>query len=385
MTGKERMLAAYRGEFPDDRIAVAPEFWYYYPARVLGVDMIEFEKDVHFPTALKTTFEKFGCEGWGITAPRIPNDRVDVTSSESWFDEDRLEIERRVNTPHGELKSRRQVSRDEPAWVVERPIKDWERDLPAWESATFGGSIEDMDIDGVMRDRKKVGDSYLLELWLGAPFFDTVGGAIEGGLEEAIFLFMREEEELHRLQEKFIDHLTRQIKTLCQKTPFESFAIGCNWSCNSLIGPQMWRKWDKPVIRAACEEVHRHDRLLHIHFHGQCRDTIEDFEELNLDCVCPFERPPGGDVEGLDGLQEVEDGLQRNVTMNGNVHTVETLIRGDTADVRREVGEIMTAFRGNPRVIVGTGDQVGRETPEENLHAMVEEARRLSDDWMADE
>jgi hypothetical protein len=27
---------------------------------------------------------------------------------------------------------------------------------------------------------------------------------------------------------------------------------------------------------------------------------------------------------------------------------------------------------GNPRVIVGAGDQVGRETPEENLHAMVE-------------
>ena len=30
----------------------------------------------------------------------------------------------------------------------------------------------------------------------------------------------------------------------------------------------------------------------------------------------------------------------------------------------------------NPRVIVGTGDQVGRETPEENLHAMIDEAKR---------
>ncbi len=69
--------------------------------------------------------------------------------------------------------------------------------------------------------------------------------------------------------------------------------------------------------------------------------------------------------------------------MNGNVHTVETLIRGTANDVRREVHEVMEAFAGNPRVIVGTGDQVGRETPEENLHALVDEARRLSPLWLA--
>jgi len=45
------------------------------------------------------------------------------------------------------------------------------------------------------------------------------------------------------------------------------------------------------------------------------------------------------------------------------------------------VREVLQAFAGNPRVIVGTGDQVGRETPEENLHAMVDEAVRLSPAW----
>ena len=63
--------------------------------------------------------------------------------------------------------------------------------------------------------------------------------------------------------------------------------------------------------------------------------------------------------------------------MNGNVHTVETLIRGTPADARREVAEILEAFRGNPRLIVGTGDQVGRETPEANLHAMIAAAKNI--------
>lgn len=57
------MLNAYRG-IACDRSPVAPEFWYYYPAKLLGVDMIEFQRNVPFHQALKTTFETFGCEGW---------------------------------------------------------------------------------------------------------------------------------------------------------------------------------------------------------------------------------------------------------------------------------------------------------------------------------
>jgi uroporphyrinogen-III decarboxylase len=115
--------------------------------------------------------------------------------------------------------------------------------------------------------------------------------------------------------------------------------------------------------------------LVHVHFHGKCRETLEDFAELGMDCVCPFERPPGGDVKGRAGLAEVREKLADRVTMNGNVHTVETLIRGGPDDVRREVREIKEAYAGCRRLIIGTGDQVGGETPEENIIAMVEEAR----------
>ena len=63
------------------------------------------------------------------------------------------------------------------------------------------------------------------------------------------------------------------------------------------------------------------------------------------------------------------------ITFNGNVHTVQTLIRGTPEDARREVREIKEAFRGSRRLIIGTGDQVGAETPDENIAAMIEEAK----------
>ena len=85
MNGKQRMLNAYRG-VRSDRAAIAPEFWYYYPAKLLGVDMIEFQRATPFHLALKTTFEKFGCEGWGIAGVGVPAPDTESSTTERWLD-----------------------------------------------------------------------------------------------------------------------------------------------------------------------------------------------------------------------------------------------------------------------------------------------------------
>ncbi|HUT34097.1 MAG TPA: uroporphyrinogen decarboxylase family protein [Planctomycetota bacterium] len=376
-TPKQRMLNAYRGVF-SDRVAVAPEFWYYYPAKLLGVDMIHFEREVPFHQALKTTFERFECEGWGVAGVGAPNDQVEWKSQDKWLDEDTLEVRTTITTPLGELTSARRLSRDEPSWTLESPVKDLARDLPAWELVALGGDPDHPDVSGLVKAWNEVGDAYLLEAWLCVPFFDFYGGGRHGGFNAAVYDFLDPDLQptLECLRERYTDHVVRTARAICTQTPVESLCIGCTWSNNSLLGPRLWRQWDKPVIKAAADEVHRHGRLLHVHFHGRCMETVADFAELGIDCVCPFERPPGGDVAGLDGLKQVAKLLKGRTTMNGNVHTVETLIRGTPDDVRREVREILEAFRGNPRVIVGTGDQVGRETPEANLHAMIAAVRR---------
>jgi uroporphyrinogen decarboxylase len=376
LTPKQRMLRAYRG-LPVDRPPVAPELWYYYPAKLLGVDMIRFQREIPFYRALKHAFSYFGCEGWGVAAAAVPNPQVEVESSEHWLDADNLDIHTTLRTPHGQLACASRLSRDEPGWSTERPLKDIGRDLAAWECLAFGAAPEQMDVSGLIKAWEDVGETYLLEGWLGVPFFDFWANARGGGFEEGILdLYDPElQPRLEALQARYTEHLVRQARVLCERTPLESFFIGCSWSCNSLLGPTLWRQWDKPVIRAVAEEVHRHGRLLHVHFHGRCIDTVADLADIAIDCVCPFERPPGGDVVGLEGLRQVAAALAGRTTMNGNVHTVETLIRGGPADARREVGEILQAFGRGQRVIVGTGDQVGRETPEENLWAMIEAAR----------
>ncbi len=374
LTPKQRMLNAYRG-IQSDTVPVAPEFWVYYPARLLGLDIITFEREVPFHQALKTTFETFACEGWGIVSAPIANPDVSGGVREEWVNESRLRTGCTLHTPHGALTSVSLADREEPGWVVERPIKDLVADLPAFECAHLPDAAG-LDPTPMIEAWEEVGESYLLEAFLGVPFFDFLAGNLEGGFEAGIYALGEFTDLLLGLRTRYIEHLVAKAAAICERTPLESLFIGCSWSCNSLLGPRLWREWDKPVIAAVAEEVHRHGRLLHVHLHGACMETVPDLPELNIDCVCPFERPPGGDVDGLEGLQEVARLLAGRTTMNGNVHTVDTLIRGTEADVRREVREVRQAFAGNPRVIVGTGDQVGRETPEENLHAMIEEARK---------
>ena len=374
MTPKERMLMAYRGR-PCDRPPVAPEFWYYYPARLLGVDMAEF-RTIPFHRALKVAFEHFGCEGWGIVTPHLPPP-ADVTIEHETrpLDEHRLETLTRYRMPDGCCQERILFERQDAAvWAAEHPIKDWERDLPLYLHFHLDRDPEEADVKEAVAAWEEVGESYLLEANLGSTFFDFIAPARAGGIEQAIADFMERERELEAVRERYGDFMVRKARAFCRQTPFESFFIGCTWSCLSLLSPDFWRRWDRPILAAVADELHRHGRLLHHHFHGRCREVVADFAEIGLDCVCPFERPPGGDIAGLPGLREVADRLAGRTTFNGNVHTVETLIRGTPDDVRREVREIRAAFEGNPRLIIGTGDQVGAETPEENLWAMIEAA-----------
>jgi hypothetical protein len=232
------------------------------------------------------------------------------------------------------------------------------------------------DLSAASAAHGSVGEGYLLEYWLGMPFFDWVAEAL--GFQQAILWVMSVAEgERERFRARYTERVIETLRRVARETSFESFVIGCSSSCNSLLGPPLWRSLDKPFITAVAREAHSQGKVLHIHFHGRSMETIADFVDAGVDCVCPFERPPGGDVAGLEGLRAVRAGLKEQVTFNGNVHTVETLIRGAPSNVRREVREIKQAFAGSSRCIIGTGDQVGGETPEENIAAMIEEAMRL--------
>lgn len=370
ITPRQRMLNAYLGQW-SDRYPVAPEFWCYLPARLLGVDMIILEREVPHWQALLTTFEHYGTEGWGIVAPSRPNPLVATRSTMQSLGDGRFIESSDCITPHGALRTVVQYDIRQPSWVLERPLKDLARDEPAWLDTALP-PIELHDYLPVQSALQSVGEKYMLEVYVGGMFFDFIAGPM--GLEQGIAALIDHPEHYRALQQRYIEYMVAETSAVCENTTEAPLFIACGWSCASLIGPRLWRQWDLPVVQAISAEAHRHGRLVHLHYHGQAMANLPDLAVCGADCICPFERAPGGDVTDLAAVQRA---LAGRITFNGNIHTVETLIRGGSADITREVQELVAAFTSEPRLIIGTGDQVGDDTPDENIWALIEIAKRL--------
>ncbi len=190
-TPKQRMLNAYNGIF-SDRSPVAPEFWYLFPAKVLGVSMVEFEREVPFWQALQTTFKKYGTEGWGAAFPEINN--PDVRKQASFLKTTETQYRESIRHQYkGKVFETSQIyDLKEPSWV-ERHFVDDPADLPVCVDMLLS-SENIMDFGPANKAHACVGEDYLLEMWMGTPFFDFFGAMM--GFEKAIMYFITEEEEI---------------------------------------------------------------------------------------------------------------------------------------------------------------------------------------------
>jgi hypothetical protein len=371
-THKARMLNAYRGIY-SDCIPVSPEFWCYYPAKILGVDMVTFEREIPHWEAMRTTFLKYDADGWCVAGGEVKNPHMLLLSDFKKISDDRYRDQQTLILDNIQLTQTVMYDKNNPSWVEGKHIAENDKELDAYINAALSEDIS-FDFAQAENAHRKCGDDILVEYALGETFFDFVSAIT--GFENGIMLFMDDNDALlEKYRERFTAHKLRLLHEAAENTSFESFFIGCCFSCNSLLGPELWRKWDKPFLKIITAEAHRLGKLVHCHNHGKIMDTVPDLAEIGFDCVCPFERPPG-DVTGLAELRRVRRELENKVAFNGNVSTVTALINGGPEDVRREVQEIKEAFAGTPRLIIGTGDQVGGETPEENIYAMIEEGRK---------
>ena len=74
-------------------------------------------------------------------------------------------------------------------------------------------------------------------------------------------------------------------------------------------------------------------------------------------------------------LAELKQAYGDRIVLKGNLHTTEVMLRGTVADVMAASRKAIDDAAAGGRFILSTGDQCGRDTPDENVAAMVETAR----------
>lgn len=74
-------------------------------------------------------------------------------------------------------------------------------------------------------------------------------------------------------------------------------------------------------------------------------------------------------------LAEIKRTCGSRIALMGNLHTTDVMLKGTPDDVRAASRAAIDAAAEGGGFILSTGDQCGRDTPDENIRAMVETAK----------
>jgi uroporphyrinogen decarboxylase len=366
MTSRERILTAMRRGIPDC-VPAMPDISNMVPVRLTGKPFwdIYVHDDPPLDEAYVDAVRYFGMDGWYIynnaTMHEDPpwHKRIIHTS------EKEIHVRRWFETPFGELSEIVCYPVADPPWPMKSMIENIAVDFPK-----LRWYMEQKSLATLCANQAKIGELGIYGVAIES-FMGFWVGVRHGGSTQAIMDFVEEPEKMLEIRDFYLGFSERAAREIIKHRPDE-ILIGASSSSLSLSSPRIYREFDLPMIRLVSSLCKESDLICHQHTCGRSRLIVEiNYAETDISVMEPLERPPGGDVE----LAEVKRRFGDKFCLKGNVNTFETMLNGSVGDVRQEAMACIDAAAAGGGFILATGDQCGRDTPDENIFALIEVAR----------
>ncbi len=372
MTPKERMLAAFRKQ-PTDTIPVAPDIYAMIPCRLTGKPFwdVFYHNDPPLWRAYLDAVRFFQMDGWFIYGEiglqhtddqRTWNSEVVSRSSE------RFVVRTTCSTPAGDLWQETTYYAWDPPTVTRKWIKDLRRDMP--KLRYFFPKISGCDPAPLREQMAAAGEDAAVANCGPIPGLHNLQELFDGGVISATYAMAdcpEEFDELVSLQEEYYVRYAEMF--IDAKPDFLEIGASGLWTLSS---PAVFRKTSLPAIKRITTMCKQAGIPSFLHSCGKQREMLDILvNATDLDVVNPLEPRPMGDCD----LGEIRRAFGNRVTLMGNVHTTDVMLRGTPDDVRRACTEAIEAAGRKGAFVLSTGDQCGRDTPLENIRAMVETAR----------
>ncbi len=254
---------------------------------------------------------------------------------------------------------------DSPSWGVD-PAK---LELPPVPTRfePLDREIKPVDLgpEGLRRIKERLGDQGLIGVW---------GGAWTCGLKspEDIYNYY-DHPELHETwARERIEYGEAYFQRILAAPVLPDFI--CVGGSGSLVyqTPEIFRQLSLPAVKRVIELATAAGLPTHVHSCGPETELVRIMaEETGLTVIDPLEIPPMGDCN----LAELKKRYGRKLTLKGNLQTTDVMLRGTPETVAAAARQAIDDGAAGGRFILSTGDQCGRDTPDANLHALVETAR----------
>jgi MtaA/CmuA family methyltransferase len=206
--------------------------------------------------------------------------------------------------------------------------------------------------------KERIGGRKLVEGWIEGPCAEA---ADLRGINNLMLDFYDDPDFVAQVFE-FV--LEMELEFAAAQVAAGADLIGIGDAAASLVGPHVYEQYVWPYEQRMVEAIHRLGAKVRLHICGNTRRILAGMGTLGAEIV---------DLDFLAPLDEGRAALGPEQVLLGNIAPVRDLRGGTPELVYTIVGECHRQA-GN-RYIVGAGCEVPRDTPDENLRALVHYAR----------
>ena len=251
-----------------------------------------------------------------------------------------------------------------------RATKDY---LPATRDTLDGLSVPNPKTDGRMPEKLKAirlikerfGDSLLIEGSCAGPF-SSVG--LLFGLQETMILTATDTGLLQQACEYFVELQAGYVKAQIEAGADAIWLGDCN-AFSGFLSLDQYRKYAFPACKKLVERIQQMGAIVHLMNSEVSVPYLLAETELGVEIVnCG----PGAD------MAEVRKGFSGKACFSGNLDPIEILMRGTPKQVAAEARRIVNLCHPDGGYVFCTGEMNPRDTPVENMKAMIAAVRQAS-------
>ena len=190
--------------------------------------------------------------------------------------------------------------------------------------------------------------------------------------EEDVYAWHDDPEPFRRRSREMLARVEKRMEAIAKLKPRPDF-IMCGGS-GTLIFQTLaaFRELALPILKRVTMLARDIGIPTHVHSCGPEAALVKiAVEETHLAVIDPLETRPMGDCN----LAELKTLYGKKIILKGNLHTTDVMLRGDRDTVIAASRKAIDDAGTGGGFILSTGDQCGRDTPDENIRAMVETAR----------
>lgn len=375
MTSRERLLMTLRGELPD-RVPVAPfvqeEYLaFYYPHKTSVdrvVDATELANELDFDLmakhrALETPhFFRRSYPNWELRRSETRRDGMIVR---------RLEIVTPVRTLlQEETGPDRGAATSGVRFQVTRTLLQDADDVEVF--LKYLPPLSEADrremCEIAARWRPIVGERGVLAPWGFAGVFNFCADLC--GMDNFYPLPYEDEPRYRALMDGVADAMCAYSAALGQ-TAIDCIGIQGHMAGGATTGPDYFRQFVQPYEKRVIDAIHAAGKFSIYHNCGCAKRLYAHYRELGMTVWETVSEPPRGD----NSLAEAKAALGDKICLLGNLDQVDFLKRASPSEVAAKTRQIVAVGKPGGRYIFSTADYLERNTPRENVVAMIQAAK----------